>query len=219
MSEIVGNTEPKPQDPDLTASQKAIKSLCDDILALKPADSPLTFEGFATKVSPELVQECLRSSSVGDLMLSDGDTLSAVSTSDHYPELGLFIGQAELVGVEVRAWGWEDRKCRIDPNGPKQAPYDLIYYPGEKDWMHELDIILIYSDGKNTAYQTIAASTSSDRAGTLPMMSRDVSAMAYAETGYEGHNQVSRPTKDDDEVLEFVTLARELFDARIDYAG
>ncbi|HSH18458.1 MAG TPA: hypothetical protein VK978_03670 [Candidatus Saccharimonadales bacterium] len=85
----------------------------------------------------------------------------------------------------------------------------MIAYPGELDWTHQLDVKLWYSNGKNTACQTVTAFTSSTSTGELPLMSRDVSAAAYAETGYEGHNQSELRATSDEEVLEFIAIAAE----------
>jgi len=215
MSEASGNQAPKLQDPELTPSQLAVKELCDDILSLRSEPVDLTCEGFATRLDPEEVQQRLRDSSLGDLMLKDGDSLSAMQTDDYQPELGLFVGQAKLLHAQVVAWGWDYDKRRVDPSGPDKPPYTIIGYPGEKDWIHQLDVSLWYSNEEHEASQTVTAYTTSASAGTLPSMLRDVVAPAYAEQGYEGHNQVSRPAHSDDEVLAFVALARELFDARI----
>jgi hypothetical protein len=160
------------------------------------------------------VQARLRASSLGDLMLKDGDSLSAPPSNDYHPDLNLYVGQARLVGVGVRAWGWEHDKYRIDPNGPDKPPYDIIDYPGEKDWAHKLGIRLWYSNGRHKACQKLIAHTSSNDS-ELPQVWRDVLSPAYAEMGYDGHNQVDREATSDEEVLEFVNLARELFDQRV----
>lgn len=214
MSETSGTHEPKPQDPELLACQVEMKKLCDEILALKPERIQLTYWDVAAQADPLEVQQRLRESAFGDLMLQDGDTLSAPTTSEHHPDLNLFVGQAQLWGVTVRAWSWEYDKHRINPNGPDKPPYDIIKYPGEKDWTKQLDVSLHYTNGKQTASQTVTIQTGSMHAGQLPSASRDVSASAYAETGYEGHNQTWRACKDEEEVMQFISLAKELFDTR-----
>lgn len=214
MSETPGIHEPKPHDPEFLACQVEMKKLCDEILALKPERIQLTYWDVAAQVDPVAVQQQLRESAFGDLMLHDGDTLSSPSPSEHHPDLNLFVGQAQLQAVTVRAWGWEYDKHRIDPKGPDKPPYDVIEYPGEKDWTRQLDVSLHYTNGKQTASQTVTIQTGSMHAGELPSASRDVSASAYAEMGYEGHNQTWRACKDEDEATQFITLAKELFDSR-----
>lgn len=212
MSEISGPGEPKPQDPELLPCQVQIKDLCNEILALKPEQNDLTFWDIRSKADGEEVQERLRVSSLADLMLKDGDTLSLPESNEHYPDLGLYVGKVALVGVSVRAWGWDYDKHRIDPNGPEEPPYKIIYYPGEQDWTRQLDISLHYSNENQSARQTITTQTGSRNAGNLPSVSRDVYAMAYAETGYEGHNQLWRSAINASEVDNFLALARELVD-------
>jgi hypothetical protein len=204
----------KPHDAALTVAQLALKALCEEILTLKPAKNQLTFWGFGSNADPLVAQQRLRESSLQDLLLKDGATLSARPASDHYQELGLFVGKANLAGVAVRAWLWEYPKRRVDPSSPKTGPYEVINYQGELDWQHQLDISLEYTAGEQTAWQVLSAHTGSLEVGELPDMSRDVVATAYREMGYEGHNQKWREAKSEGEVLAFVELARELFVAR-----
>ena len=211
MSEIAGRNEPTLKDPELLSCQAEIKWLCDEVLALKPERIRLTHWDIPVQVDPEEVQQRLRDSSINDLVLKNGDTLSSPTKSKYHPELNLFVGKAQLESVTMRAWGWEYDKQRIDPNGPKKPPYSVIEYPGEKDWTRQLDISLHYTNGQQIASQTITIQTDSMHAGEVPSISRDVSAMAYAEMGYEGHNQVWRSCKDAEEASAFITLARELY--------
>lgn len=210
MSEQV----PTPKDPELIPSQQAVKELADSILSFKPEKAQITFWGFRSSVSPDDLQTKLRDTHFGDLLLADGDTLS-IATDRYYPDLDLFVGKAEMTGVGIRAYGWEENKWRIYSGGPQEPPYDVIRYPGEKDWSRELEIRLSYSNGKERASQIIAVSTSSRGAGQTPLIVRLVSAPAYAETGYEGHSRVYK--RDSDEaVTEFIELASEVFTQRIE---
>ncbi|HSH18457.1 MAG TPA: hypothetical protein VK978_03665 [Candidatus Saccharimonadales bacterium] len=102
MSETSGNQDHCPKDPELAPSQLVVKELCEDILKLWPPGSRLTFEDVAVQADPQAVQERLRSSSVGVLMLQDGDSLSAVPSDGYRPDLDLFVGQAKLVAVRMR---------------------------------------------------------------------------------------------------------------------
>jgi hypothetical protein len=133
----------------------------------------------------------------------------------YFPELNLFVGNSPLVGVDMRVWGWEYEKRRIDPTGPTEPPYKIVEYPGEKDWIRQIDIRLWYGDAQHSACQEVSVSTSSEREGAVPSISRDVVAPAYAETGYEGHNQRALRTTTDHQVLEFVALARDLLAQRV----
>lgn len=211
MSEKFGAQEPKPQDPELLPCQIAIKDLSEKILAKKPEEVRLTFWDVMSEADPNQVQDRLRASSLGDLMLQDGDTLSIPTPNDYYPDLDLYVGEARLTHVTLRAWGWDFDKHRIDPNGSGKSPYDVIEYPGEKDWSRQLDVSLHYAnEAHQTAAQTITMQTGSTSAGILPSAVRDVYAMDYAETGYEGHNQVYRTATSGEEVMNFVNLVKEL---------
>lgn len=206
------NLQP-PQDwvePELLPVQLQLKDLADEILALKPETNPLTNIAFEIDLMPDVVDERLKRSSFSQLLLPDGASLSASPPNEYHHDLGLFVGDAELVKVWVRAWGWKEEKYRKDPNGPDKPPFDIIRFPGEEDWVRQLDISLHYQKGIDTASQTITSYDSSCKAG-LPSLSRDVYASAYAETGYEGHNQAFIDDRSEDQVLEFLAIARELF--------
>lgn len=216
MSEIDRNKMSKPQDPELMPSQSAVKNLCEEVLRLREPNLKITYEDVVSQADPASVLSRLRMSSLGSLMLKDGDSLSADPTDEYWPELDLIVGEARLFEVGVRAWGWEYDKARFDPNGPDRPPFDVIEYPGEKDWMHQLDIRLWYSNGRtHEASQVITTQTSSMLAGSTPGFIRKVYAAAYAEMGYEGHNDATHPDATEEEVLGFVALARELFDTRV----
>ena len=210
MSEYTKTPERLPQDPELLECQIAIKDICDTVLSKKPKGDIFTFWDIDNDEDPYEVQEKLMSIGMGDLLLKDGDSLSS-HDSEYYPDLDLRIGSAKLIGTSVRAWGSEYPKKRRGDVGP---PYEVFSYPGENDWRRQLDIILVYSNGKELAQQTISVQTSSSQAGRLPHVYRDVWAAAYAETGYEGHDQIYRNAKNDEEVYEFLAIASELISSK-----
>lgn len=214
MSELPGRDEPKPIDPEYLQCQRDIVSLSEEIFALKPDEYQISFWNLRVDVDPTDTQNMLQTGSFSDLMLMEGDSLSLPQSHPHFPELNLFVDETNLVGVSIRVWKWEYDKFRIDPNGPQEPPYEVIEWPGEKDLQYELDILLHYHKDENTASQIMSIQTGSLSAGKLPTMSRDVYSNEYAETGYEGHNQVGRPAESEDEVFEFIAMARDLFDKR-----
>jgi hypothetical protein len=215
MAENKRDIEPIPDDPPLTASQERLKALGDEVLAFKPEGADITFWPMSSRINPHDTQSRLRAATFGGLLLKDGDSLSSPTPSDYHPELGLFVGQATLVGVGITAWGWEYDKVRIFSDTPDQPPpYEVVRYPGEKDWARQIDLDLFYKGEIHSATQSVTTSTSSMRSGITPSISRDVRAMSYAETGYEGHNQVYRENFTEDDVLSFLTIASEVFDQR-----
>ncbi len=209
MSErIPSNPDINVTDPELLLSQAALRELSQEMLALKPEGSPLTYITIDTAATPGAVEDRLRGSRISDLLLKEGDSLSMPNGGDYYPDLDLYIGKAKLAGVMLRAWGCDFPKARDD----ESEPHGYREYEGEADWMHKLDILLYYANDKNWAVQEISVSSAQSNAGRMPSFTRDVSAPEYAETGYEGHNQAYRNAKDEDEVMEFLALVKELFD-------
>lgn len=215
MSESLGQHEPKPVDPEYLQCQLDIMSLCDKILALKPDKYRIAFWDFRVDVDPNNIQNALQTGSFSDLMLRDGDSLSSPQSHPHLPELNLFVDDDNLFGISMRAWKWEYKKFRIDPDGPQKPPHDVVEYPEEKDLQYKLDIRLHYIKGDKTAVQILSVQTGSLSAGKLPRVSRDVYSNEYAETGYEGHNQVGRSAQSEDEVDEFARIAKDLFAKRV----
>lgn len=177
------------RDPELTPAQQEIKSITDEVLAMKPERFSLTYWDVATSVPPQEIHDRLQATAASALLLDEGESLSARQPNDYWPDLKLNASAETLKWVSMRAWGWEYEKVRINPEGPNVPPYDVLTFPGQTDWSRQLDICLGYANEQQTAHLTVSSSTSSMRAGQTPMLSRDVHAMAYAETGYEGHNQ------------------------------
>lgn len=202
-----------PPDPPLLPMQLAVKSVCDEILKFKPLKSQLSFVTLASALNPRDIQARLRRSGVGDLLLKDGDSLSAVETSDYYENLDLYVADARLSAVNLRAWGWEFAKYRANQDNNTHPPFGLLVYPDERDWSCQLDICLWYSNSRHSAAQEISVTSSSMRAEP-PGFERNVFAPSYAETGYEGHNGMWRDAKDEQEVADFLQIAQDLLAAR-----
>lgn len=188
---------------------RQLKELADAILARKPPGSPLAFVHCSVEVDPVQLEKVIRQSSFGSLLLCRGASLSAPQ-SDYYPDLNLFASTQFLCAVELSAWGREYDKYRVDPKGPSVPPYRIKDYPGQKDWARQVDIRLWYSNGTEEACQVITLFGASGYRG-LPQLSRDVIAPAYAETGYEGHNQKCPARTSARQVSEFLGIATNLF--------
>lgn len=208
MSEIL-------RDPDLTPGQHEIKNITDEILRQKPAGYTMTYWDIATTVGPQEVLDKLSATAAGQLVLAEGESLSAPHPNEHWPDLQLYATRAALKWVSLRAWGWEYEKVRIDPEGPSSPPYDILTFPGETDWSRQLDISLGYANDEQSAHVTVSSHTSSLRAGQTPSLSRDVHTMAYAETGYEGHNQKFLEQVTEEDVLAFTGICRYLLNNQL----
>lgn len=213
MRERKKGLQPKPTDPDLLPSQVAFKVVSDEILKYKTNDR-LTAIHFRIETDPTELVERLRQSSLKDLLLKSGESLSVTQPDDHYPDLDLVVGKASISAVSLTHWNWQEKKWRVDPNGPQKAPYKIIKYPGEFDWAREIDINIWFSNGINTAAQKLSVYNSSWIAGRILQITRSVYAPDYFETGYEGHNYKYRTFKDEKEIMFFVELVRELFEKR-----
>jgi hypothetical protein len=164
------------------------------------------FIGFDTSLPTSEVEARLMSSGASGLLLKKGDSLSDDKTDRYYrPDLGLYIGQARLIGSRVVAWGWDydDKDNRTEPENAAR-------------WDRKLDIGLLYSNGKEEARQEICVQAwSDDSPRTMPELSRIVRAPAYSSMGYSGHKYKERRVRRHKEIINLVDLARAMFEARI----
>lgn len=199
---------PDYKDPPLLPSQVRLKELTDEMLKFKPSEM-LSFARFPIEgVDPLAYLEKLKASSLGDLLLETGSSLSSEGDED----LELYAKDADLRSIWIRAWGWEYDKARFDPDGPTKPPYKIIEFPGEKDWGREIEILFTYGSIENSASVSLASQSYSQEPGLIPSYSRSVIATAYAETGYEGHNHAYRRMANDAEANLFYDIASELFE-------
>lgn len=206
----------------LLPAQMAVKHASDEMLKDACVKDQLSFVSFSPVVAPSDILGRLRASGIGDLMLRDGDSLSDPDGGDYRQDLGLYAEVANMVNVTLRIFqwelpkhriNWELPKHRINPEGPRRPPYDILTYPNEKDWIRRIDIRFLYADSGHAAMPDIGVTASSTQSG-MPYFARRVIVPLYSETGYEGHSHLWRPAKDDAEVDEFLTLAKELFALR-----
>lgn len=203
-----------PKDPEPLRCQVAFKELSDEILKYK-TNNRVTFFGFAVKVNPEELLARLRQNSLSDLILENGESFSIYDPTGHYPDLGLVMGETPPVAVSMTHWDWREKKWRIDPNGPKEVPYDITLYPGEFDWTREIDISILFGQKDNFVSHKLSVYEGSRSAGVVPSISRSIYAIQYTETGYEGHDHKYRRFRSQKEAMYFINLARELFEKRI----
>lgn len=213
MPERKRGSFPKPVDPKALPCQVAFKTLSDEILAHKH-NNYLSFVHFNIQTDPEKLLQRFEASSLCDMLLRPGESFSLKVPDDRYPDLGLVAGEISPTGVSLAHWGWRERKWRICSKIPNTPPYRVAEYPGEFDWMREIEINIWFLGDRSIAAQKLSVYDASRSAGTMPHITRSVYAPEYAETGYEGHHFKSRCLKDEPEAVFFIDLAHELFEKR-----
>lgn len=207
--------EPKPIDSLLLECQVVFKALSDGILDVERSRPTFMkiFTGFRIEMNPSEILERLRQSSLRDLLLEDGQSLSAQpQPHPRQPDLGLIVGEAPLQEVTIFHRYWDEDKVRlIKKDPPEVPPYNVIEYPGEKDWTREIGIEIWFGNDKKSVAQQLIVWDSSTHAGEMPSVTRNLYSSEYAETGYEGHDHESRSFRDQEEAMFFINLTRELF--------
>lgn len=171
---------------------KAAAALCETLLQYKASDQ-LSFADLPI-IGQEAakVHEALLDTPFSDLIPRDEELLSIDDPRQGgIPGTELYADTANIGAPLLRAWKWEY------PSGVETSETDAAY---------ELDISLLFSNGETTATQTVALHVSPRNP---PQLSRNTYMIAYAETGYEGHDVRSR-TASDEELTAFTELAQNL---------
>ena len=177
-----------------TKAALQLKELADRLLLFRRPGGHSFVHFTPQHTSAHDVLERLRQSSLTDLLLPAGASLSIYDGGNYFPDLGLVASDDLLREVGLTALGWDF------------APADNGGMPG---WGRELELSLWYGRKIDTldVKQVLSLQAFDSRD---PTISRSVWAAAYAETGYEGHHQQLRSASGRD-VLFFLDLIKELF--------
>lgn len=203
-------------DGHLSDTEASCIALADELLTLKDQDSPLTFVDICVDKPAADVLNQLKSTKAGELLTADDEQLAIESNGEYYPILDMRKDQADLVGVGLRVWGWNHEKYTFIDSGENQRnpQRDILRYPaGEKLAQRQLEITFIYvgrqqsKDGSNRFNESVSLMV--DEHGSAAL-SRSVWAMAYSETGYEGHKHASLNAIEESDVAVFGDLVAEM---------
>ena len=186
---------PRLTDPVPLACQVSLKELTDEMLGERPnpRDPSMLFN---LKINPAIPFMRLRQSSLADLLLDYGESLSAENPDEHFPDIDLTVGFATRRSVGVQAYGFD----KI-PTQEAKKPY----------WQRELSIVFFYGNNDANARHLVTISDYLPTQGELPLLSRSVWAPRYNSQEYEGHNRTSRSCRDEGEANFFIDLVRDLY--------
>ncbi len=204
---------PEFTDPPLTPGQEAIKEMADRVLDLKPATNPMTNYFVCTSMSPAEVAAQINETRLGQLLLTDGESLLDHETRTNIEsERDLIVGEIQPEFVILRAWGWQDPKIRVD-----METRELIEFPGESDWRRELDIVFQYTSKLEAAHQALKAQTGSEHAGNEPQIFRVIKDLGRQEIGSsnQGHGHHYLEDVVEADVLAFTAVCQQMFETRL----
>lgn len=190
-------------DYEPSQETKDMIALTDKLLAHKELNSPLSFVDIVAKLDVNEVHNRFLDSDLGDLLASDTEQLAIESDGSYYPKLDLQKQGLVPQSVAVRAWGWRDEKVRFSDDGHNYKVYD-----GEFDVRRELDVSFGYTIGGKSVIEKVSLYGSTANRGTSTI-NRSIYVAEYAETGYEGHNCVSRVVTAE-EVKGFINLVSDI---------
>lgn len=203
-------------DSRLTDTETSCIALADELLALKEESSPLTFIDICVDMPAADVLRKMQAIKAGELLTNDDEQLAIESNGEYYPILDMKKENADLVGVGLRVWGWDhDKYIYVDSNNEERDyKRDLLVYPaGEKSAQRQLEVTFAYcnrlpaNDGSNHFNESISLTINQFSGSSL---SRSVQAMAYAETGYEGHLHANLKHIQEADIAAFGDLVAEI---------
>ena len=175
----------------LTPTQILVKALGDGMLKYRLVGSRMPYLDLHPKnVNAANIERRLQRSDFGEVVLRNGESLSAEHTNARFPELGLFAGTDQLIDVSLRAIGCDEK---------------------DGSWSREIAIQLWYGNVDAAACQEVSITVQT--AAQRLCISRTVVAPTYGDDiEYEFHNQ-KYLWADDNQALEFMSIANELFAA------
>lgn len=203
-------------DPRISDVETSCIALADELLALKEKDDSWTFIDLCVDKPAADVLHRLQTIKAGELLTGDDEQLAIKSNGEYYPILDMRKSQADLAGVGLRVWGWDHEKYVFtDIDAEKKAPKrDYLTYPAdEKLAQRQFEINFIYAshsaakDGSDQFSESISLTISESGGSSL---SRSISSMVYAETGYEGHNHATLKDIQESDIAAFGDLVAEI---------
>lgn len=160
-------------------SQGRLMALADRLFARKPVDNPLHEYMVSLAGHPAEVRQRLAATALGTMLLPEGASLGLEDGGDYYPDIHMHIGTAALrrVGLVVSKFTY-----------PRHEKQGEEYVQTGTEALYDLTVRFAYYQGDEYAAEEVGMETATSRPGVTPFMYGNVWALAYAETGYEGHN-------------------------------
>lgn len=203
-------------DGRLSDTEASCIALADELLKLKGKESPMTFVDICIDEPAANVLNKLKSINAGELLTADDEQLAIESNGEYYPILDIRKDRADLIGVGLRVWGWDHEKyiCTDSTEETRDFKKDLLVYPSdEKMAQRQLEITFMYydhqapKDGSSCFNESISLTVSEHGE---PSLTRSISSMVYAETGYEGHKHQSLKSIEEADIAAFGDLVAEI---------
>jgi len=195
----------QPQDEydyEVTQVEADAIALADELLKRKPEGSPWTFVDIVLEGDRSKLMAEIQESPFADLLAAPDEQLAIESDGSYYPVLDVRKEKGRLVGVGLRAWGWNNDKIRWTKPREAGPPYEYKEYPGQKDEMRQLEIAMSYQVGRETVTEDLSLYFGTT-SGTIRASSQ-LHMMVYAETGYEGHGGKGRSGVSEEDAYWFL---------------
>ena len=207
-------------DHELSLAQTDFFALSDAILEHRNPEHRLTYVDMVVEGDPGDVYREVGSTRVGSVLTGAHEQLAFASDGEHYPVLDLRKENSALVGVSIRAWGWDYDKIRYTDKDRAEITYPRPYkvYEGQNDIARQLDVAFHYDCEGHTFSESICMYGSSMASDNITVRN-NVWIADYAETGYEGNGKNEANPLTDEAIYEYLdTVALLLGDAPLSYA-
>lgn len=200
-------------DERLSDTEASCIALADELLALKDPKDTLTFVDICVDMPAPDVLNKVKNSKAGELLAADDAQMAIESNGEYYPILDMRKESAKLLGASLRVWGWNNERWSFTNTDDEERdpPRDLLAFPSdEKLTQRQLEIAFTYqsqSDTKDTFTESVSLVVNNAGGSSIDS---NVSSMAYAETGYEGHGGDTAYDISDDDIAVFGDLVAEI---------
>ena len=207
-------------DYELSQTQADFIALADAILEHRDPDYRLTYVDMVVEGDVDAIYTNIAASRIGSVLTRADEQLAIPSNGEHYPVLDLRKDHSALVGVSIRAWGWDYDKIRYTDTDRTEITYPRPYkiYEDSSDVARQMDVTFHYDCDGHIFSESICMYGSSMAPDNITVRN-NVWIADYAETGYEGNGKNEANPLTDEAIYEYLdTVALLLGDAPLSYA-
>lgn len=207
-------------DYELSQTQADFIALADAILEHRDPDYRLTYVDMVVEGDVDAIYTNIAASRIGSVLTRADEQLAIPSNGEHYPVLDLRKDHSALVGVSIRAWGWDYDKIRYTDTDRTEITYPRPYkiYEDSSDVARQMDVTFHYDCDGHMFSESICMYGSSMAPDNITVRN-NVWIADYAETGYEGNGKNEANPLTDEAIYEYLdTVALLLGDAPLSFA-
>ncbi len=147
-------------------------------------------------------------STLSDLLLKKGESLSKLHPDADFPGARLVVGEAAVKGLSVIHWRWGGKEVPIsqeDEAGPPKVTGERL----------RTDINIWFGQDEIRVAERITMRDSAQKSGEMPIVSSGLAGLPGTSGCFNVPDLNSRPFDNEGEALFFISIAREIVDLRL----